>query len=96
MTYQREGTVEAHLKKRLNALGGDSRKVVGRGRKHFPDQFCALPGHPKLPPIFLAELKAPGKKPNAGQLREHARLRKLGVPVFWWDTKEKIDRALDT
>lgn len=96
MAYVRESKIEQHLQKRLNEFGGDCRKVVGRGRKHFPDQLCLLPKHPTLPPIFLAELKAPGKTPNGGQLREHKRLRALGIPVFWWDTKGKIDRAMDS
>ena len=31
--------------------------------------------------VRFTECKAPGKKPRAGQLREHARLRKMGFKV---------------
>jgi hypothetical protein len=43
--------------------------------------------------IQFCELKAPGKKPTDGQLREHERLRALGFVVRVIDTKEGVDAA---
>lgn len=44
--------------------------------------------------ISFVELKATGKKPTEGQLREHARLRALGFDVHVLDSKEDVDRFL--
>ena len=32
--------------------------------------------------VFFIEFKAPGKKPNAGQLLEHGEMRKRGQRVY--------------
>jgi hypothetical protein len=44
--------------------------------------------------IFV-ELKAPGKKPTPGQLREHARLRELGFRVEVLDSIEAVDNFVE-
>jgi hypothetical protein len=44
--------------------------------------------------IFV-ELKAPGKKPTPGQLREHARLRELGFRVEVLDSTEAVDNFVE-
>lgn len=40
---------------------------------------------------FWVELKAPGKTPEAHQMREHQRLRDMGQVVLVIDTLEQID-----
>ena len=102
----RESKVEKHLIKRVKELGGEVRKLQWIGRSHAPDRLLLLPradsiryatglhindmqaNHP------LVELKAPGIKPNEGQLREHERLRNAGFIVLVLDTIEKIDEVL--
>jgi hypothetical protein len=94
----RESQVEAHLRKRVEALGGLCYKFVSPGRRHVPDRIVLLPttglalrrGEPLGRTIFV-ELKAPGKKPTPGQLREHARLRELGFRVEVLDSIEAVD-----
>lgn len=42
--------------------------------------------------VDFVELKAPGKKPDGHQEREHQRLRALGCNVFVIDSYEAVDR----
>jgi len=44
-------------------------------------------------PIWI-ELKAPGKKPEPHQVREHNRMRKLGELVEVIDSYEAVDNLL--
>ena len=89
-----EGKVEAHLKRRVKELGGEVRKLAWIGRANAPDRLVMLPvrvwgspedAHP------LVELKAPGVKPSAAQLREHERLRNAGFTVLVLDSVEAVD-----
>ena len=97
-----EGKVEAHLKRRVKELGGEVRKLAWIGRANAPDRLVMLPyalrlcssrgntldsslRHP------LVELKAPGVKPSAAQLREHDRLRNAGFTVLVLDSVEAVD-----
>lgn len=95
-----EADVERHLAKRVRELGGEVRKVVWPGRRHAPDRLVLLPKRPlqrgewqppRGPAHPLVELKRPGEKPRAGQLREHERLRAAGFEVVVLDSKEAID-----
>ncbi|CAB4199005.1 VRR-NUC domain containing protein [uncultured Caudovirales phage] len=92
-----ESTIEKYFKASVRAHGGDTMKFVSPGRRNVPDQLVTWPArHPvhiaQLPPVTdFAEIKAPGKKPRPGQLREHARLRALGYTVVVIDSKESVD-----
>ena len=44
--------------------------------------------------ILWPELKAPGKKPEPHQVREHARMRKMGQRVEVVDNYERIEEIL--
>lgn len=44
--------------------------------------------------ILWPELKAPGKKPEPHQVREHARMRKMGQRVEVVDSYERIEEIL--
>lgn len=83
-----EKTIEAHLVKRVKERGGVAYKFTSPQRRSVPDRLVLLPGGV----VEFIELKAPGKKPTPMQLREHERLRALGLAVLVIDTKEEIDR----
>lgn len=81
-----EEEVRQYCKRELRKRGAAMRKLKWIGRKHAPDDVALLPrAHP------LIEFKAPGKKPNKGQLREHERLRLAGFDVWVIDTFERVD-----
>ena len=52
-------------------------KFSSPGHAAVPDRMFILPGGR----MFMIEFKAPGKKPTAPQLREHLRLRAMGVSI---------------
>lgn len=94
----RERDIEAYLVKRVKALGGEVRKVQWTGRRGAPDRFVMLPGEDRfggLPPRGVwVELKAPGVVAEPHQLREHARMRKLGQYVVVIDSMQGVDELL--
>lgn len=100
----RERDIEAHLVKRVKALGGEVRKVAWVGRRGAPDRLVMLP-YPTYwqSPVsqeyerhyaVWVELKAPGKKAEPHQLREHNRMRKMGQRVVVIDSIEAIEELL--
>lgn len=84
----RESTIEAYFKRRVKEAGGLTRKFVSPGRRSVPDQIvlwpCAI--------VDFVELKAPSKQATAAQLREHARLHRMGCVVHVLTNKELIDK----
>ncbi len=97
----READVVAYLINRVRGLGGEVRKIQWIGRSHAPDTLVMLPEVVSNGPAgtipserFLVELKAPGEKARAGQLREHERLRKYGWRVEVVDSIEEVERIL--
>lgn len=97
----RESEIEAHLVKRVKQLGGEVRKVVWQGRRGAPDRLVMLPygswretfRDPGDNTIWV-ELKATGVKPDAHQLREHARMEGMGQHVVVIDSIEGVDKLL--
>ena len=97
----RESQIEKYLVAQVKALGGECRKVRWIGRTNAPDRFVMLPPSAwciervhKTPVSVWVELKAPGKKPTGGQLREHERMRGMGQRVEVIDSFEGVDRLL--
>ncbi len=88
-----ESTIEKYFKASVRAHGGDSMKFVSPGRRNVPDQLVTWPRRDIFTAMRtdFAEIKAPGKKPQPGQLREHARLRALGYRVVVIESKEAVD-----
>lgn len=87
----RESEVERYLKKQVEANGGKCWKWVSPGRIGVPDRIVIMPGGT----IFFVELKSPGKKERASQVRVQQILRKLGCLVFSSiDSREKVDAIL--
>ena len=102
MPVPRERDIEKHLVKRVKALGGEVRKVQWIGRRGAPDRLVMLPPLEhnsknfkwRKPRDCWVELKAPGVKPEAYQLREHERMRKMGQRVVVIDSIEGVEELL--
>lgn len=99
----RESTIEKYLVQRVKELGGEVRKVQWIGRRGAPDRLvmgvacCARlwPGDDLSYTTHVwVELKAPGEKPEAHQVREHERMRKMGQRVVVIDSIEGVDALL--
>lgn len=102
----RERDIERHLVQRVKALGGEVRKVQWVGRRGAPDRLVMVPprvrkdwcsrplNDTETPATFWVELKAPGVKPEAYQLREHERMRKMGQRVVVIDSIEGVEELL--
>lgn len=101
----RERDIEAYLCHRVKALGGEVRKLRWVGRNGAPDRLVML----LLQKVGITwpqgvvvntnstiwvELKAPGKKPEPHQLREHKRMRAMGQRVVVIDSLEGVDDLL--
>ena len=102
----RESVVEAYLHKQVVAAGGWTDKFVSPGRPNVPDRIVTWPGELVRrtcgrPPIRLQatthyiECKAPGKKANAAQARDHKRREAMGCTVLVLDTKELVDMYVE-
>lgn len=102
----RESTVETHLRKRATAAGALVRKMIWPGHRGAPDRIVIwkspslaihekdtfqglIVNRPAL--VDFVELKAPGKKPDPHQEREHAKLRAAGCMVIVLDSIEAVD-----
>ena len=83
----RESTIEKHLCKQVVEAGGLCWKITSPNLRGVPDRLVML----TLGRACWVELKAPGKKPTALQLRRHAQLRNLGHKVVVLDTIEAVD-----
>jgi len=100
----RESVIEAYLVARAQALGGEVRKVKWIGRKNAPDRVVMLPAagvHERMPgskryvdQTIWVELKATGVAPEAGQVREHKRMRAVGQRVEVVDSLDRVDQIL--
>lgn len=102
----RERDIEKHLVKRVEELGGEVRKVKWIGRRGAPDRLVMLPSscttlscgcccsELKEEQTIWVELKAPGVKPEAHQLREHERMRAMGQRVEVIDSIEGVEELL--
>lgn len=86
----RERDIEDYLVRRVKAMGGEVRKVAWIGRRGAPDRLVMLPDRTTL----WVELKAPGKKAEPHQLREHNRMRQMGQWVEVIDSLELVEEVL--
>lgn len=83
----RESVVEDYLIQRVREERGTTRKVRWVSRAHCPDRRVMLPWV-----CAWVETKRPKKWAEAGQVREHERMRGYGEIVVVLNTKEAIDR----
>ena len=84
----RESTVEKYFVKRVKEEGGEVRKIRFLDRNGAPDRLALFPYGEN----YWVELKAPGKKAELHQLREHKRLRKKGQRVLVIDRIALVNR----
>jgi hypothetical protein len=80
----RERDIEKFLIQFASRFGGEVRKVKWINRRGAPDRVLLLEG------VHFIELKAPGKKPEDYQLREHNRMREKGANVVVIDTMQGV------
>lgn len=91
----RESVIERYLVKRVKEVGGECRKVQWVGHRGAPDRLVMLPFVGKrFDNTIWVELKAPGVKAEAHQLREHERMRALGQRVEVIDSIEGVEELL--
>lgn len=86
----REVTVEQYLVRRVKSLGGECRKHTGQ--RAWLDRIVLFKGGV----IGFVEVKRKGEKAKAHQKREMQRLRHLGFQAYVVDSKESVDRMLQT
>lgn len=87
----REKCVEQQLFHAVRRRGGLAVKLASPSYAGLPDRLVLLPGGH----IAFVEVKAPGKKPRALQVRRMALLRKLGFRVYVLDDMERIGEMLN-
>ena len=88
----RESKVEKYLVEQVKARGGVAEKYKSPGRRNVPDRLVFWPGGS----THFVECKRPGEEPNAGQLRDHERRRKMGFLVVVVDSIESVNNYLET
>jgi hypothetical protein len=76
----RENKVEVYLKQRVKEQWGLSRKWVSPGHDGVPDQIVWIPEVAGME-LWLVEVKTEDGKYEKSQVREHFRLRKVGLRV---------------
>jgi hypothetical protein len=101
-----ERNIEAYLVKRVEALGGEVRKVQWLGRNSAPDRLVMLPDWEPSPGnryarTFWVELKNPdtiktfpADARERAQAREHKRMRKMGQVVVVIGTLDQVEELL--
>ena len=81
-----ESKIEARDRKAVKDVGGIMYKFVSPNYRGVPDDIVLLPIPEEHRAIvakyfYFIEFKAPGKKPEPHQVREHERIKKLGFEV---------------
>jgi hypothetical protein len=96
MSSIRESDVESYLVEEVKRCDGVAEKFSSPQRAFVPDRIVTWPSRAfnRTTRIQFVECKAPGKEPNAGQLRDHARRRAMGSEVFVVDTFEAVDKYI--
>lgn len=85
-----EKDIENYLVAEAKKIGALVRKAQWVGHNHCPDRLIMTPSV-----TVWVEVKAPGKVPRGGQLREHERMRDNGQSVFIVDTKAATDELIE-
>jgi hypothetical protein len=86
-----EKEVEKTVKRYAESKGWLTRKWVSPGHMFVCDQIFIAPGGK----VVFVEMKRPGGKATAGQLREHEKLRNQGCDVWVIDTIESGKEMID-
>ena len=105
MRHIKERDIQRYLVERVEALGGEVRKVEWVGRRFAPDRVVMLPASPhryvQVHGTIWVELKNPetiktfpANAHERGQHREHERMRAVGQHVVVIGTFEQVDEVL--
>lgn len=86
-----EKDIEKKLVSEAKKRGCIPVKLLSANYNGLPDRLILSPGGK----CGFVELKAPGKKPRALQLKRHRELRSLGFKVYVVDGLEQIGGVLD-
>lgn len=86
-----EKDIEKKLVSEAKKRGCIPVKLLSANYNGLPDRLILSPGGK----CGFVELKAPGKKPRALQLKRHKELRSLGFKVYVVDGLEQIGGVLD-
>ena len=84
-----EKEVEKYFNQEIKKIGGLSMKFVSPGKNGVPDRLVLLKGN-----VYFVELKKPGEKPRALQIKIHKEFEEQGFPVTTIDTKESVDNFI--
>ena len=87
----REKDIERKLVNAVKMRGGMALKFVSPNMNGVPDRLLLLP----MGKTAFAELKAPGKKMRALQIKRKRQLEALGFSVYCIDGIEQIGGVLD-
>ena len=87
-----ERDIEKKVKAYAESKGWLTRKWTSPGHAFVPDQIFITPQGK----VIFVEFKQLGKKPTAGQLREHHRLQQQKVAVWVIDSVEKGMTMVDS
>ncbi len=85
-----EKNIEKRLVDAVKGAKGVSIKMVCTGFNGMPDRLLLFPGGR----LAFVEVKAPGEKPRALQLKRHGMLRRLGFKVYVLDDVVQIKQIL--
>lgn len=86
----REKQIEKYLAKKIDELGGISRKFISPQRRGVPDRICLLP----YGLVYFVECKAPNGKLSKLQELEKGLMESLGCNYsVVWDY-ESVDRLI--
>lgn len=85
----RENKVETYLDDKFYKVGGLTRKWVCPGRDGVPDRICGICGH-----SFFVEVKSIDGELSSEQVREHVRLREVGLIVVTVYGNNGVDEFL--
>jgi hypothetical protein len=86
----KESAIETYLVKRVEALGGETRKVKWIGRRGAPDRLVMF----KRGRLLWVELKTTRGLLSPAQVREHIRLRLMGQKIFLVRSKSEVEDLL--
>ena len=86
-----ERDIEKSVKRYAESKGWLTRKWTSPGHAFVCDQIFIAPGGR----VIFVEFKAEGKKPTAGQIREHIKLQNQGCRVHIIDSIEMGKEMVD-
>lgn len=81
-----ESYIERKFVEYIKDNGGMALKLDAMSCAGIPDRLVVLPNGK----MFFVELKQPGKKPRALQLKRHADLKRMGFEVYVIDSLDTI------